>query len=171
MSQEDGPPRLKTSADAPPELQRALHALRTGDEGSPHLSRVAGRLGRLLDAPPGGPAPASTFLRTARRKLLATRFVVGSFAIGVTAAWLSRSPPSEQPTPAQTVVLPDHERDAPAAASAGVVTAAPPRVLAHPDAAEPVVVLPKPPVEPKLPPAVTSATRVRGRRPHALPRA
>lgn len=59
MADED-PRRLKSSGEASPELQRALRALRDRSDDAARLSRVAGKLGAMLDAPlPPTAAPES----------------------------------------------------------------------------------------------------------------
>jgi hypothetical protein len=133
----DDPLRLKQMRGAPPELVRALEALRKGANETARLERVAAKLGPLLDAAPNvSPMAGGT-------RLLATsiKLIVGGLALLVPALFILRSEHSEKPPVA---VLPNE--------SAKLATPAPAATL------EPVAA---PSREPALPLAVaTSAAPV-----------
>jgi hypothetical protein len=89
----DDPLRLKQMRGAPPELVRALEALRKGANETARLERVASKLGPLLDAPPNpSPSAGSTPLIATAIKL-----IVGALALLIPALFILRSERSEKP--------------------------------------------------------------------------
>jgi hypothetical protein len=90
--------RLKDMRDAPPELLRALDALRKGSNETARLQRVAAKLGPLLDAPP--PPVVSNLARaagTAPYKRVALKLIVGGLALLVPVLWLMRNGSGAKP--------------------------------------------------------------------------
>jgi hypothetical protein len=119
--------RLKQMRGAPPELVRALEALRKGANETARLERVASKLGPLLDAPPNAsPSAGGTPLIASAIKLL-----VGGLVLLVPALFILRSERSEKP---QVAVL--------AKQSAKLATPAPETTL------EPVAALRREPAPP-----------------------
>jgi hypothetical protein len=89
----DDPLRLKQMRGAPPELVRALEALRKGANETARLERVASKLGPRLDAPPNAsPSAGGTPLIATAIKL-----IVGGLVLLVPALFILRSERSENP--------------------------------------------------------------------------
>jgi hypothetical protein len=86
MSKDDSL-RLRDRRDAPPELLRALEALRQGADETSRLERVAAKLGPLLDAPAPTPATGASSLPFKR---VALKLIVGGLALLAPALWLLR---------------------------------------------------------------------------------
>jgi hypothetical protein len=89
----DDPLRLKQMRGAPPELVRALEALRKGANETARLERVASKLGPLLDAPPN----ASPSARGTPLIATAIKLIVGGLVLLVPALFILRSERSENP--------------------------------------------------------------------------
>jgi hypothetical protein len=89
----DDPLRLKQMRGAPPELVRALEALRKGANETARLERVASKLGPLLDAAPN----ASTSVGGTPLIATAIKLIVGGLVLLVPALFILRSERSENP--------------------------------------------------------------------------
>jgi len=83
---DDGPRRLKHDPGAPPELSRALDALRKGSDEAPRLERVGAKLGALLDAP----APVVSSAGGAAYKAPVLKLIFGGLLLLAPLAWLMR---------------------------------------------------------------------------------
>lgn len=89
------PDRLRQGRGTPPELVRALDALRSGADNKAHLARLTAKLGPLLDAAPT--RVADTTAAPGRR--LAFKLIVGGLALVGPVLWLLRTDPPAAPAP------------------------------------------------------------------------
>ena len=91
MTDEEDASRLRTRADVPPEMLRALRALKTEGPSRSSLDHVAARLGNLLDAPAPAASSVGWLLRSVGARAVVLRVGMAVLAIGATAAWLRPS--------------------------------------------------------------------------------
>jgi len=101
----DDPRRLKRDPAAPPELVRALEALRSGVDDAARLERVAEKLGPVLDAPPSAASVAHA-ARAAQYKLPALKLILAGLALIAPAYWMLREVRPHSVDPASEVRAP-----------------------------------------------------------------
>lgn len=134
--------RLSTRSDVPPEMLRALQALKGEAPSRRTLDVVASRLGNLLDAPPPAAQPAKWLWRGLGARAVAVRVGIAALTIGTAAVWL-RPPARQQAESARTPSGVDAQHGAPSATVAPSA-AAPSTVPASAQAALPEA---EPPVQ------------------------
>lgn len=94
--EEEDTGRLATRSDVPPEMLRALSALKAEGPSRRTLEVVSSRLGSLLDAPAPAAQPARWLWRGLGARAVALRVGVAALTIGTAAVWLR--PAARQPT-------------------------------------------------------------------------
>jgi hypothetical protein len=91
MTDEEDASPLRTRADVPPEMLRALRALKAEGPSRASLDQAALRLGNLLDAPAPAAPSVGWLLRSVGARAVVFRVGMAVLAIGATAAWLRPS--------------------------------------------------------------------------------
>jgi hypothetical protein len=110
--------RLSTRADVPPEMLRALQALKAEGPSRRSMELVAGRLGDLLDAPPPAAHAARWFWRGVGTRAVAFRVGIAALTIGTAATWLRPAGPESRSALERTPARVASEHDMPALAEA-----------------------------------------------------
>ena len=138
MTDEEDTSPLRARPDVPPEMLRALRALKREGPSRSSLEQVAARLAPVLDAPPPvAPSAVGWLLRGLGARAVAFRVAIAALALGATAVWLRPSVREQQLDPARTPAGVESKGDQPAAPPSAPQGAGHTAAVALPAAGEP----------------------------------